>query len=102
MNLKNLTFLSLFIVAISCKSKDEINQTVEISCGQCQFNLEGDGCSLAVKIDDKAYFVEGFGIDDFGDAHDENSGFCNVIRKGEITGTIENGKFLASSIKLQD
>ena len=102
MNLKNLTFLSLFIVAISCKSKDEINQTAEISCGQCQFELEGDGCSLAVKIDNKAYFVDGFGIDDFGDAHDENSGFCNVVRKGEVKGNIENNKFIASSITLKD
>ena len=96
--------LSLLIVSIlfSCNTKEEINQTAEISCGQCQFKLEADGCDLAVKIDNKAYFVEGFGIDDFGDAHDENTGFCNVIRKGNISGKIKEGKFIASSIKLID
>ena len=46
--------------------------------------------------------VEGFNIDDFGDAHDENIGFCNVIRKGEITGKIEDGRFVASDIKLSE
>jgi hypothetical protein len=61
-----------------------------------------DGCDLAVKIDGKAYFVEGFEIDDFGDAHDEHTGFCEVIRKGEVVGKIENNKFIASSIKLVD
>lgn len=64
-------------------------------------NLEGDGCNLAVRFDNKAYYVDGFGIDDFGDAHDENSGFCNVIRKGEIKGYIKDDKFVASSIKLE-
>ena len=60
------------------------------------------GCSLAVRFEDKAYFVEGFKIDDFGDAHDEHSGFCNVIRKAEVTGTIIDDKFVASSIELVD
>lgn len=102
MKLKNLTLVSLFIVAISCTSNDEINKSAEISCGQCQFELEGDGCSLAVKIDNEAYFVEGFGIDDFGDAHDKNTGFCNVIRKGNIKGKIKEGKFIADKISLAD
>ena len=102
MNFKKITFLSLFIVAISCKSNDSINQTAQISCGQRQFELEGNGCNLAVKIDNKSYFVKGFGIDDFGDAHDENSGFCNVVRKGKVKGYIDNNKFIASSITLKD
>jgi hypothetical protein len=55
---------------------------------------------LAVRFDDKAYFVDGFGINDFGDAHDENIGLCNAIRKAKITGVVENGRFFASDIKL--
>ena len=94
--------LSLLIVCIlfSCNTKEEINQTAEISCGQCQFELEGEGCSLAVRFDNKAYYVDGFGIDDFGDAHDKKTGFCNVIRKGEIIVKVENEKFIASNVKL--
>jgi hypothetical protein len=48
----------------------------------------------------KPYFIDGFNIDDFGDAHDEHTGFCNVIRKAEVVGVLEEGRFLASSVKL--
>ena len=89
------------MIAFSCTEKKEITQVTEISCGQCNFELDSEnGCSLAVKIDDKAYFVDGFNINDFGDAHDENIGFCNVVRKGEVTGFIENERFVASAITL--
>jgi hypothetical protein len=98
--MKKLIILSLLILA-SCSNNKEIKQVAEISCGQCQLHLDSeDGCSLAVRFDDKAYFVDGFNIDDFGDAHDENIGFCNAIRKAEITGIVENGRFFASDIKL--
>ena len=101
--MKKLLFLSILTIIISCSNKKEITQVAEVSCGQCKFELESEaGCSLAVRIDDKAYFVEGFKIDDFGDAHDKHTGFCNVIRKADVTGFLENGKFVASSIKLVD
>ncbi len=100
--MKKLIVLSLLILA-SCADKNEIKQVAEISCGQCQFELDTeDGCDLAIRINDKAYFVEGFGINDFGDAHAKHTGFCEVIRKGEIVGKIENNKFVASSLKLID
>lgn len=98
--MKKLTYITFLFLVFSCKSKDEINEIAEISCGQCKFELQGDGCDLAVKIKDKTYYVEGFGIDDFGDAHDENTGFCNVVRKGKIKGFVRDGKFVASSITL--
>lgn len=101
--MRKILFLSIFMIVVSCGNKNEIKQVAEVSCGQCQFELDSkNGCDLAVKIDDKAYFVEGFGINDFGDAHDKTKGFCEVIRKGEITGTIKDDKFIASSIKLVD
>ena len=100
--MKKIIVLSLLILA-SCANKNEIKQVAEISCGQCQFELNSeDGCDLAIRIDDKAYFIEGFGINDFGDAHAEHTGFCEVIRKGEIVGELINDKFVASSIKLLD
>ncbi|WP_088324701.1 DUF6370 family protein [Polaribacter tangerinus] len=87
---------------VACKKEAKITiASAEISCGQCNFELDSEaGCSLAVKVFDEAYFIDGFSIDDFGDAHDENTGFCNVIRKGSIEGTIENGRFLATKLKL--
>lgn len=98
--MKKLIVLCLLVLA-SCGNKKEIKQVAEISCGQCQFDLESEeGCSLAVRLDDKAYFVDGFGINDFGDAHDKHTGFCEVVRKAEITGVVENGRFKASAIKL--
>lgn len=76
------------------------NKVVEIACGECQFKLKGKSCDLAVRIDGKAYFVDGKSIDDFGDAHDEKHGFCNVISKAEVTGKIVKNRFKATDIKL--
>lgn len=99
--MKKLLFLSIFIIAFACTNKKEIIKAAEVSCGQCNFELNSEyGCDLAVRIDGKAYFVEGFEIDDFGDAHDEHTGFCNVIRKAEVVGELVDDKFIASSIKL--
>ena len=101
--MKKILFLSVFIIAFSCSNKKEVIQVAEISCGQCQFELDSqNGCDLAVRIDDKAYFVDGFDIDAFGDAHDEHTGFCEVVRKAEVTGIVENGRFKASSVRLVD
>ncbi|NII85125.1 MULTISPECIES: DUF6370 family protein [unclassified Pedobacter] len=74
-------------------------QTVDIACGECQFKMKGKDCELAVKIDGKSYFVDGKGIDDFGDAHSEH-GFCNAVSKAEVTGEIVNNRFKAKEIKL--
>ncbi len=101
--MKKILLLSIFIIAFSCGNKKEVKQVAEISCGQCQFDLESEeGCSLAVRFDDKAYFVDGFNIDDFGDAHDKHTGFCEVVRTGEISGKVIGGRFVSSSIKLID
>jgi len=74
-------------------------QIVEASCGQCNFDLSGKGCDLAVRIDGKAYWVDGTKIDDHGDAHAQD-GFCAKIRKAEVSGEIKKGRFVASYFKL--
>ena len=74
-------------------------QIVEASCGTCLFKMAGTSCELAVRIDGKAYFVDGTSIDKHGDAHGAN-GFCNAIRKAEVTGSIEKERFVATSFKL--
>ena len=76
-----------------------VDEVVEASCGQCNFDLEGGGCDLAVRIDGKAYFVDGFGIDDFGDAHADD-GFCAVVRHARVTGHVEDGRFVAQAFEL--
>lgn len=74
--------------------------TVETSCGQCQFALKTKkGCDLAVRIDGKAYFVEGTTIDEHGDAHAKD-GFCEAIRKANVQGELVNDKFKVSYFKL--
>lgn len=72
---------------------------VEASCGQCQFKMAGKGCTLAVRIEGKTYFVEKADIDDFGDAHDKE-GFCNAIRKAKVQGEIVGDKFIASYFEI--
>jgi hypothetical protein len=72
---------------------------VDASCGQCKFKLEGTDCDLAVRIDGKAYFVDGTKIDDHGDAH-ANDGFCNAIRKAKVQGEVVNGRFKATYFQL--
>lgn len=74
-------------------------QAVELSCGQCKFHLKGKGCNLAVRINGKAYFIEGADIDSFGDAH-ANDGFCKAIRKAEVQGTIVKNRFRVTYLKL--
>jgi hypothetical protein len=79
------------------KSKDVI--VVEASCGQCKFGLKGKGCSLAVRLDGKAYFVDGTDIDSHGDAHDKD-GFCNAIRQAKVQGQVVDGRFKATYFEL--
>jgi hypothetical protein len=73
--------------------------TVEASCGQCEFGLKGKGCSLAVRMNEQAYFVDGSNIDSHGDAHADD-GFCNKIRKAVVQGDVVDGRFKASYFRL--
>ncbi|HTN00183.1 MAG TPA: DUF6370 family protein [Pedobacter sp.] len=110
--MKHITFillLSLFGFGANAQKpvkkatiqKELKNQTVEIACGECKFKMEGKGCDLAIRIDGKSYFVDGKTVDDFGDAHDEKHGFCNVIAKAKVTGELVNNRFKAKTITLE-
>jgi hypothetical protein len=72
----------------------------EASCGMCQFGLGGEDCKLAVRIKGKAYYVEGAGIDDFGDAHAQD-GFCNAIRPVKLQGRVVGDRYRVSWLKVQ-
>jgi len=56
-------------------------------------------CVLAVRIDGQVYRVQGSGIDDHGDAHAPD-GLCNTARRARVVGHVENGVFVAESVKL--
>ena len=96
-----VTAFLFFAVAISAQEKkEEIKpQIVEAACGQCQFDMKGHGCDLAVRIDGKTYFVDGTTIDSHGDAHADD-GFCAKIRKAEVVGKIVDNRFKVTSFKL--
>tara|TARA_R110000787_G_scaffold13816_7_gene43009 strand:- start:1476 stop:1781 length:306 start_codon:yes stop_codon:yes gene_type:complete len=101
--MKKLAVITLLFLTFSCTTKEEKSFVAEVSCGQCQFDLKTqDGCDLAIRIDNKAYFIDGTDIDDFGDAHHKETGFCEVIRKAEVLGKVENDRFQSTSIKLID
>lgn len=99
--MKKIITICILFLSFACKTEEK--QTVEMSCGQCQFGLTSqDGCDLAVRLDGKSYFVDGADIDDFGDAHDEETGFCEAVRKAEVTGKLEGNRFTVTSVKLLD
>ena len=98
----------LFISSAFCQKSDpkvstpdpnKKIQVVETACGECQFKLTGKGCDLAVRIDNKAYFVDGTDIDSHGDAHAKD-GFCNAVRKAEVQGEVVNNRFKVTYYKL--
>lgn len=72
----------------------------EVACGECQFNMRGNGCDLAVRINDVCYFVDGTDIDAHGDAHEKN-GFCNAIKTANVQGEVKNGRFAVTYFQLQ-
>lgn len=78
---------------------DAALHTVKTSCGECNFGLPGDDCTLAIRMDDKTYFVQGTHIDSFGNAHGDD-GFCNAIRKAEVQGTVKDSFFVVSYFRL--
>ncbi|MCO5273366.1 MAG: DUF6370 family protein [Flavobacteriales bacterium] len=72
---------------------------VEATCGECNFHMEGDGCDLAVRLPQGAYYVDGVGISEYGHPHNEH-GFCVAMRRAEVQGEVVDGRFKASYFKL--
>ncbi len=88
--------------SISCVVKKPMSkgQVVEAACGQCQFHMtEKTGCDLAVRFDEASYFVDGTSIEKHGDPHAKD-GFCNAIRRAEVSGEVKDGRFKAKSFEL--
>ncbi len=99
-----LSFFNYAQVASKLSSVPDKNKkvfTVEASCGECNFELPGKDCDLAVRIDGKAYFVDGLNIQEYGHPHNKN-GFCVAVRKAEVQGEVVDGRFKATYFKLLD
>ena len=107
--MKSFSLALLFCIsamAASAQTKDtgkpdpsKKTEVVEAACGQCRFGLKGKGCNLAVRINGKAYFVDGTEIDSHGDAHADD-GFCNAIRKAEVQGKVVKNRYKLSYFNL--
>ncbi|NVO32771.1 hypothetical protein HW554_16270 [Hymenobacter sp. P5342] len=74
-------------------------QVLEAACGQCRLGLPGKSCDLAVRLNGKAYFVDGTHIDAHGDAHAED-GFCQKTRQARVQGEVVNDRFVATYFRL--
>ena len=107
--MKKLIFLMmiLFSSALFAQTATEANsekklvkKIVKAACGKCQYHMNGiKNCCLAVEVDGKKYLVEGSKMDDHGDPH-KKGGLCRTVREAEVSGTIEDNKFLAYDFKL--
>ena len=99
---RKLIALVLLFSAVTIQAQDKKvlkHQTVEASCGQCNFGLKGGGCDLAIRVDGKSYPVDGTKIDHHGDAHAAD-GICSVVRQAHVSGEIVNNRFQASEFEL--
>jgi hypothetical protein len=72
---------------------------VEVGCGQCLFDMEGDGCDLAFRAGEQRWFADGVDLDSLGDPHAAD-GWCNAIRHAVVSGRVEDGRFVASKFEL--
>ena len=111
--MKNLLFaLAAFLISSTAFAQAASNlsakpdpakklMVVDASCGECNFEMEGDNCDLAIALNGAHYFVDGVGIKDYGGPHDKG-GFCVAVRRAEVQGEVVNGRFKASYFKLLD
>lgn len=85
-----------------------IQQTVEVGCAKCMFDMEGvESHELAVMIDGKPYLVSGVYIEP------TESGLCEEVQQAQVDGRImrydegiivegQKETFAAESIQLQE
>ena len=107
--LKKYTFLFLLLMvsslAVSAQGKEKKNKktlepfVAEVACASCVFDMPSPGCWLAIKIDDKTYFVDGSKLADHGDMHAED-GMCTISRHATVSGKVALGRFKAKSFEL--
>ncbi|MFT6244884.1 MAG: hypothetical protein ACJAXI_001653, partial [Crocinitomicaceae bacterium] len=69
--LKIISLSAIIFAMASCatmkNTDNSIDGTYDVSCGMCNFEMTGEDCALAIRIDGKEYYVEGSAIDEHGD-----------------------------------
>ena len=71
------------------------------SCGMCNFGADGKpGCSLAIKVGEKVFPVEGTTMKEHGNSHAAD-GMCRTVRVADVAGTVEDEVFKAKAFELQ-
>ena len=95
--------LPLIILIISCISlqnrKTTISEVVETACGLCFFDMTTDECRIAVKINDKSYFVENTSIKEYCDPNEKES-LCSGIKSANVIGKIKHGVFIDEKFEI--
>jgi hypothetical protein len=86
--------------ATSIAKDGSLKGLVLASCGMCNFGMKDQrSCSLAIKVGEEVYSVQGSKIDDHGDSHAKD-GFCNAVRVADINGKVVKGVFKSENFAL--
>ena len=97
---KNVVAVSSPNFATSIAKDGSLKGLVLASCGMCNFGMKDKrSCSLAIKVGEEVYSVQGSKIDDHGDSHAKD-GFCNSIRVADINGKVVKGVFKSENFAL--
>ena len=76
---------------------NKIAGDVFMSCGMCNFMTDDNNCSLAIKVGRSVLKVDNIDIDAHGDSH-SSDGYCNVIKKTYVEGSVSGNKFFPTNI----
>ena len=91
--------IALFSLNVNAQQKEKTYKVLA-ACGSCRFNMSSpNGCSLAIQLAGKTYWVDGTSLSDHGDEH-ATDGMCKTIRKAVVTGTIAENRMNCSSFAL--
>ena len=98
-NLIIITIFSLSALTLKAQTKEKPYKVLA-SCGTCNFGMSNEnGCSLAIQMAGKHYWVDGSTLQDHGDEHAEN-GMCKTTRKAKVFGHIEGDTIYTSKFIL--
>lgn len=94
-----LLFIAFVTLTVNAQDKEKTYKVLA-SCGTCNFGMENDnGCTLAVQIAGKYYWVKGSNLQEHGDEHAKD-GMCKTTRKAKVLGRLENDTLYTSKFVL--
>lgn len=97
---KNVVEVASPVFETSVAKDGSLKGLVLASCGMCNFGMKNQrSCSLAIKVGEEVYSVQGSKIDDHGDSHSKD-GFCNAVRVADIDGKVVKGVFKSENFAL--